>query len=75
MSHKLTLRTLTLNKEWVKKGRENIEGGQECSLRGGEIVFVKEVATPAFVRSVAGGLNHFFLFNFQGLVVEEQKKF
>ena len=73
MSHKLTLRTLTLNEEWVKKGRENIEGGQECSLRGGEIVFVKEVAT--FVRSVAGGLNHFFLFNFQGLVVEKQKKF
>ena len=45
MSHKLTLRTLTLNKEWVKKRRENIEGGQECSSRGGEIVFVKEVAT------------------------------
>ena len=48
MSHKLTLGTLTLNKEWVNKGRENIEGGQECSSRGGDIVFVKEVAT--FVR-------------------------
>ena len=48
MSYKLTLQTLTLDKEGVKKGRENIVGGQECSSRGGEIVFVKEVAT--FVR-------------------------
>ena len=30
-SHKLTLRTLTLNKEGVKKERENIAGGQECA--------------------------------------------
>ena len=29
-SNKLTLRTLTLNKERVKKERENIAGGQEC---------------------------------------------
>ena len=43
-SHKLTLRTLTLNKEGAKKKRENIGGGQECGLRGGEIVFIKEVA-------------------------------
>ena len=43
-SHKLTtLRTLTLNKEGVKKERENIGGGQECGSRGGEIVFIKEV--------------------------------
>ena len=32
MSHKLTLRTLTLNKEGVKKGTENIVGGQECKF-------------------------------------------
>ena len=49
-SHKLTLWTLTLNKEGAKKERENIGGGQECGSRGGEIVFMKErVAT--FVRS------------------------
>ena len=34
-SHKLTLRTLTLNKEGVKKERENIGGGQECGSSGG----------------------------------------
>ena len=46
-SHKLILQTLTLNKEGVKKERENIGGGhgQECGSRGGEIVFTKEVAT------------------------------
>ena len=47
-SHKLTLRTLTLNKEGVKKERENIGGGQECGSSGGEIAFIKAVAT--FVR-------------------------
>ena len=43
-SHKLTLRTLTLNKEGVEKERENIGGGQDRS-RVAEIVFIKEVAT------------------------------
>ena len=46
--HKLTLRTLTLNKEGVKNERQNIAGGQECCSRGGEIAFIKDVAT--FVR-------------------------
>ena len=41
-SHKLTLWTLTLNKEGAKKERENIGGGQECGSRGGEIVFMKK---------------------------------
>ena len=45
--HKLTLRTLILNKEGVKKERENIAGSQEYRSRGGGIVFIK-VAT--FVR-------------------------
>ena len=47
-SYEPTLRTVTLNKEGVKQERENIAGGQECGPRGGEIVFIKEVAT--FVR-------------------------
>ena len=47
-SHKLTLRTLTLNKEGIKKERENIGGGQECGSSGEEIAFIKAVAT--FVR-------------------------
>ena len=59
-SHKLTLRTLTLNKEGIEKEKKNIGGGQECRSRVGEIVFMKEVAT--FVRSF---VIISFLFNFK----------
>ena len=57
-SHKLTLRTLKLNKEGVKEERENIEGGQECGLSGGEIAFIKAVAT--FVRFCWRSKSFFF---------------
>ena len=70
-SHKLTLRTLTLNKEGVKKERENIGGGQECGSRGGKIVFIKEIAT--FVRFCWRSSSFLFVY-FQGPVVEKAKK-
>ena len=64
-SHKLTLWTLTLNKEEVKKERENIGGGQECGSRGGEIVFIKEVDSQLY-KILMEVLIISFCLNFKG---------